>query len=336
MRQFNILRSTKGWLYMWERTIRFRHMRNEAEVRRRVQILDFWKKHGEEAARDAFDVSRRTLYRWQALLGEAGGRLDALDPRSTAPRKTRQRQYPDGLLERIIALCTEHPHLGKKKLAVLLEVSESCAGRCLADLKERHLLPSGKRLSWNAGLGKHREIELIRRPKLRRPEKRGMELDTVIRHVDGKKRYVLTAVDVERRFAFARAYTSHSSATAADFLRQLLTVCPFGIGEVQTDNGSEFARYFEDACTALGITHFHTYPRTPKMNAHVERFNRTLSEDFLVLNRGTLRDDPAAFNGKLVDWLFWYNAVRPHQSLGMVSPLQYIASITGGVPKVVD
>ncbi|MFZ1075206.1 MAG: integrase core domain-containing protein, partial [Minisyncoccia bacterium] len=64
----------------------------------------------------------------------------------------------------------------------------------------------------------------------------------------------------------------------------------------------------------------------PKMNAHVERFNRTVSEDFIMLNRGLLRDDIHSFNLKLVDWLIWYNTKRPHQSLGMVSPLRYIVS----------
>jgi hypothetical protein len=39
-----------------------------------------------------------------------------------------------------------------------------------------------------------------------------------------------------------------------------------------------------------------------------------------------LRDDVLLFNNKLIDWLIWYNTVRPHESLGMVSPLRYIVS----------
>jgi len=172
------------------------------------------------------------------------------------------------------------------------------------------------------------EHDRVYRKKLRRPKgmKRGMELDTVIRFIDGTKRYILTAIDVERRFAFAAAYSSHSSGTAADFLTKIITVCPFPITELQTDNGSEFAKHFESACIALHLTHFHTYPRTPKMNAHIERFNRTLSEDFLQTHRILMRDDLSAFNRSLVDWLLWYNSERPHESLGMLSPLRYIVS----------
>jgi transposase InsO family protein len=226
---------------------------------------------------------------------------------------------------------TEHWKLGKKKLTVLLReegytVSESYVGRVITGLKERQLLPSGKQLSFNARTGEHHEKPVFKRKKLRRKVKRGMELDTIVRFVDGIKRYILTAIDVERRFAFAGAYTSHSSATAADFLRRVLEVCPFVIDELQTDNGSEFAKHFEQACTALGLTHFHTYPRSPKMNPFIERFNRTISEDFIMRNRPLLRDDVHAFNLKLVDWLLWYNTKRPHESLGLVSPLRYIVS----------
>jgi transposase InsO family protein len=153
-----------------------------------------------------------------------------------------------------------------------------------------------------------------------------MELDTVVRFVDNTKRYILTAIDVERRFAFAGAYTTHSSASAADFLEKLIKVCPFPVTELQTDNGSEFALRFEEACAKRNLTHFHTYPRSPRMNGTVERFNRTLSEDFIAWNRALLRDDIDAFNEKLAEWLLWYNTTRPHEALGLVSPLRYIVS----------
>jgi transposase InsO family protein len=115
------------------------------------------------------------------------------------------------------------------------------------------------------------------------------------------KRYILTAIDVERKFAFAGAYTNHSSLSAKDFLLKLKTVCPFEIKEIQTDNGSEFANHFHSACDDLGITHYHTYPRSPKMNAHIERFNRTISEGFIMRNRMLLAMDIDSFNEKLID-----------------------------------
>jgi transposase InsO family protein len=331
MRVFNKFRGTEGWLFMWERTIRYLHMRNETEVRRRAKAIDFWKKHGLAAALDAFDVSRPTLFRWQQALAKKQGHLDALDPRSTAPKNKRRRRYHPKLLERIIEHRTAHHRLGKGPLTVLLNaegfrVSESYIGRCLCDLRNQGRLPTYRHVSISARTGKMVERKRLRRKKIRRAHKRGIETDTVVRFVDGIRRYIYTAIDVEKKFAFAAAYTTHSSASAADFLGKLIAVAPFPVTEIQTDNGSEFAAHFSDACKRLGIVQYHTYPRCPKMNCHVERFNRTLSEDFIAFNRGLLRDDLRAFNEALIDWLLWYNTVRPHQSLGMRSPLGYIVS----------
>lgn len=316
---------------MWERTIRFRSMRNKKEVDRRVKILGFWGEHGAKATEDAFDVSERTLFRWQAALGDAQGKLDALDPKSTAPKEKRRRKVLPEVGAIIIRERTAHPRYGKKKLKVFLkeegyDLSESYTGRVIGDLKKRGLLPQHRKLSFQARTGNHTETVPIRRKKLRRVHKKGMELDTIIRFIDGIKRYILTAIDVEKKFAFAGAYQSHSSASAADFLRRVIEVCPFEINELQTDNGSEFALNFEQACASLGLTHFHTYPRSPKMNPFIERFNRTISDDFIMQNRPLLRDDVHAFNLKMVDWLIWYNTKRPHESIGLVPPLRYIVS----------
>ena len=331
MAYFNKFRGTKGWLYMWERTIRFRTMRKQQEVERRVKILGFWKEHGTKATKDAFSTSRRTLFRWQAALKGRQGHLDALDPQKTTPKTLRKRNILPEVEAFIIEQRTAHPHLGKKKLTVFLKedgyrVSESYTGRVISDLKKRNLLSQHKKMSFYARNGTHHERQQVPRKKLRRKQKSGMELDTIIRFIDGIKRYILTAVDVERKFAFAGAYTSHSSVSAADFLRKVIEVCPFVIDELQTDNGSEFAEHFEAACAILGLTHFNTHVRSPKENAFVERFNRTISEDFIMLNRPLLRDNVSAFNEKMVDWLIWYNTKRPHESLGMVSPLRYIVS----------
>lgn len=328
MQQGNVLRNTQGFAKAAAAALKWRSMRNKAEAQRRVKILDFWHKYGLEATKDAFGTPKATLYRWQQVLNNANGNVSVLDPKSTAPKRRRSRAIPPALEVAIIAWRATHPRLGGKKLAPLLRkqgfvVSVSYVDRCISDLKASGRLPRQIKLSFYAKGGIHRETKKTVIKKQRRAEKHGLEVDTVVRHIDGIKRHTLTAIDIERRFAYARTYTNHSSASARDFLKELLRYAPFSITAIQTDNGSEFAYHFHEACLALNITHYHTYPRSPKMNAHVERFNRTLSEECLIYNRALLRDDVTKFNTVLGDWLHWYNHNRPHESLGFLSPVEY-------------
>ena len=233
MRIFNKFRGTKGWLWLYERQLALARMNNQQEAERRLRILIFWEKHGDEAAQEAFGVSRRTLYRWQRALLAAQGKITGLDRRSTAPKRRRTRVVPLELHERIIALRRDHDRIGKAKIATLCDISESKAGRILSDLKKRGLLPQRRKVSVQGHTGRMHERKRPMVKKLRRPkEKHGLEIDTVVRFVGGTKRYIYTAINLADRFAFAGTYTSHSSATAADFLAKLVDVAPFRIAEI--------------------------------------------------------------------------------------------------------
>jgi len=316
---------------MWERVLRFRYMITE-QAKERVRILAFWEKHGDAAAQEAFNISRRTLFRWQRALRAGAGRLEALNPQKTAPKNRRRRTIDLSVESFIISQRIVHARLGKEKLHALLAQegyrgSVSTVGRILCDLKRAGRLPEHIRYSLYGNTGRLTALKTKRRKKLRRPKGcRVLQVDTVVRFIDGVKRYILTAVDTERRTAFAACYTNHGSASAADFLRKAYAVLPECPRALQTDNGSEFALHFAAACAEKNLTHFHTYPRSPKMNAHVERFNRTLDEEFLSGNRALLRDNVSAFNETLIDWLLWYNGERPHYALGQVSPFRFMLS----------
>ena len=57
-----------------------------------------------------------------------------------------------------------------------------------------------------------------------------------------------------------------------------------------------------------------TYPKTPKMNAHFERFNRSIQEFFVDYYEDPLFTALALFNQKMSDWLVSYNTELPHLS----------------------
>ena len=334
MRQFNKFRGTKGFISMWARVIRFQYMITET-AKQRTRILAFWDKYGLDATKEAFSVSRPTLFRWQKELTSGGGKLEALNKKSTAPKNKRERIISQIVQDFIVKERQYDPHLSKDKLAILMKddrvanLSSSTVGRMLNDLKQRGVLPKHTKLSLSGKTGRLIERKTRKlKVKLRSKGHQGelVKADSIIRFTNGIKRYILTGLDCNSKFAFAYAYTSHSSDTATDFMRMFTSVSPIPTTHIQTDNGSEFANHFEIYLEKNGIVHFHTYPRCPKMNTEIERFNRTLSDAFIKQNRHLLAYDIEAFNKKLIEWLLWYNTRRPHWSLGLISPLKYIVN----------
>lgn len=324
---------TKGFVSTYDVALRFRDMITQ-EAEKRAKILSFWKKYGHLATQEAYGASRATLFRWQKLLDEGRGKLESLVPQSTAPKTKRQRVISESV-KRFILKEREMEKVGKEKIAVLLksdgiaDLSSSTVGRILDDLKKRGILRNPKSLSFSGRTG--RMIERNPKPykkKLRSKSHIGglVKADTIVRFKDGIKRYIVTAIDLETKFAFAYGYVSHGSQHAADFMRTFKGVAPISLTHIQTDNGSEFANHFEAYCDEAGLIHFHSYPRTPKMQSEIERFNRTLSEAFISKHRHLLAYNLPAFNRALMDWLLWYNMRRPHWSIGLISPLRYIVN----------
>ena len=101
---------TKGIVSGWEEAIHFRDMITPS-AKERARILTFWEKHGDTATKEAFHASRATLFRWQSMLDAGGGKLDALNPRSTAPVRKRMRIIHTSIRNLIIKeRSMEHVH----------------------------------------------------------------------------------------------------------------------------------------------------------------------------------------------------------------------------------
>jgi len=335
VRIFNKFRGTKGFISTWERVIRFRDMITE-EAKKRVRILAFWGKYGTEATAEAFKVKKRTLFNWRKKLREGKGKLDSLNPGSRAPQTKRKRLWNSLVLEELRRLREEHPNLGKEKLYPELKAfcdarglkcpKPRTIGRLIKDLGGLRKFPS--KISHFGKVKKINRQKILRKPKDFKAKYPGhcIGLDTVEEIVYGSRRYVITCEDIFGRFSFAWATASHASRAAAEFFGMFCLLFPYPVAFVLTDNGSEFKKHFATALLKLQITHYHTYPKTPKMNAHVERFNRTLQDEFLNYHKSLLLD-PDAFNSKLMDYLIWYNTKRVHYAFGnKLSPVQFLLS----------
>ena len=322
---------------MWERGIRFRYMITE-KAHQRTKILTFWKKYGTEAVEEAYGISPRTLYRWQTTLKKGEGKLEALNPGSRTPKTTRKRLWDARILEELKRIRYQHPNLGKEKLYPILipfctRLNLSCPkpktiGRLIKDMGGLRLVPL--RIT-----GTGRVKPLLRVPALRKPKGlvatypgHVVALDTFEEHINGTRRYVITFIDLYTRFGFAFATSSHASLAAADFFALCQSVFPFPFTIVLTDNGSEFKKHFSESILSLHLTHYHTRPRTPKQNAHSERFNRTVQEEFANYHRSELWVDLDTFNRKLFEWLYWYNTERVHFAFeNKLTPIQFMLSL---------
>jgi len=314
------------------------HPKRES-IERRLEIIKFSDEFGFRATGQAFGKSRSTIFLWKQRLKGSGGKLSVLAPGDRTPRRKRHRVINPFIERFIIEYRTAHPGVDKTAITPVLAVacqrasikpvSESTVGRIIHDLKEKGRLPASRKISINGGSGKL-VIRDKRQPvkKLRRkgfyPARPGelVEIDTVSIFVDGLKRYLLTAIDLPTRFAFAYTYKSSSSTNARDFLEKLRCVAPFQITRVQTDNGHEFHKHFSQACRQQNLMHYLNYPRHPQSNSHVERFNRTIQEQFAYWHTDAL-DEPDDFNRKLMDYLIWYNTEKPHRGIGKLPPLRY-------------
>ncbi|MEW6686868.1 MAG: integrase core domain-containing protein [Candidatus Edwardsbacteria bacterium] len=108
-----------------------------------------------------------------------------------------------------------------------------------------------------------------------------------------------------------------------DFYQRFKSVYPGVIKFWQSDNGAENLGEFDEQLRKDNIPHLFSYLRCPKTNTHIERYNRTLQEEFIDCNLDIIHDK-LLFNQKLADYLIFYHTERPHQSLNFKSPLQYL------------
>jgi transposase InsO family protein len=305
----------------------------------KAKVLVFWEKHGLEATLDAFPVKRPTLFLWQKKFREGGSKLEVLNDKKRIPLMRRKRIWPFEIRQKIrsIRSVEEHLNLGPEKIHPLLssfcgERGLKCPGprtiaRIIADDPEKmRVFP--KKISHFGKIKSIKRQKVLRKPKGIKPEYPGhlIALDTIEKIIQGCRRYVITFEDIYTRFSFAWATKSHASKAAEEFFQLCLKVFPYSFNFlwVLTDNGSEFKKHFAEKLKELHLTHYHTYPKCPQMNTHLERFNRTIQEEFIDYF-GYLLANPDEFNRRLVDYLIFYNTERVHWAFkNKLSPVQFM------------
>ena len=149
---------------------------------------------------------------------------------------------------------------------------------------------------------------------------------TETRRAKGERRigydYLHAAVDDHSRVAYVEVHPDERGETCARFLAR---ACAFYAEEgvkvqaVMTDNAMNYrrSRAFLEAMEALGIAHVPIPSYHPRANGKVERFNRTLLEEWAYVRLYTSNSERLRV---LPRWLNFYNRRRPHTALGGKPP----------------
>ena len=303
------------------------------DARRRLAMLDWHRAHGGNVSRTArhFDYSRPTVYRWLSRFDRS--RLETLEDRGSAPRRRRRPTWTTEQLRAVQAVRQTFPRWGKDKLVILLRrqgiaLSSSMVGRILARLRRSGDLREPRRRRMSVHQRRWSRPYAVRKPAdwpVTRPGDL-VELDTLdIRPLPDRVWKQFTARDVVSRWDTLELGRRANAQAAALVLDRLAERMPFPVRAISIDNGSEFMATFETACQARDIRLFVLPPRSPKLHGAVERANRTHTEEFYEVT--TAEPELEAFQAELLAWETVYNTIRPHQSLGYLTPAEYLASV---------
>jgi transposase InsO family protein len=273
-------------------------------------------------AAESMRISRQTAHKWWRRYQESGA--PGLEDRSSRPRRCPTKTAPK-LERRLVELRRRH-QLGPVRLAPQVGMPASTLHRIwqrngvsrLAELERR----SG-RVVRRIETSRPGELVHVDIKKLGRiPRGGGWRVHGRGNAPDRRKArdgyaYIHSAVDAYSRLAYSEVHPNEQATTAVEFWRRARAFfLSYGITveRVMTDNGSCYiATAFGTELVNMAIIHTRTRPRRPQTNGKVERYNRTLLNEWAYAR--PYRSE-AARTRALAHWLHMYNHHRHHTAIG--------------------
>ena len=275
-----------------------------------------------------FGVSRATIYRWRKM---HDGTLSSLAERLRRPHSHPNQHTPEEL-KLISDMRRRNPEAGLVVFWVKLTLrgykrSIPSLWRVLKRLTLQPIKPPNPKY-----VAKPYEKMLYPGQRVQ-VDVKVVPLACIVPNADGlqERFYQYTAIDEYSRFRFIMAFKEQSTYSSVQFLNALIKAFPFKIECIQTDNGLEFIKSFDERkkgkislfearLKELGITHKLIRPFTPRHNGKVERSHRKDNEYFYATHKFYSFED---FSKQLAVHLKRYNSF-PMRPLAWKSPKQYI------------
>ncbi|MGZ6251107.1 MAG: integrase core domain-containing protein [Candidatus Chromulinivorax sp.] len=282
---------------------------------------------------ETLGVSERSIYRWKNRFKSDG--LDGLEDESRCPKTSRKPQWTSEMKNKVLKKRKEFSFFGKAKIAVMYErehqekISESTTGRILKQLLDERKIQlvddvCGKKITKSRILNDH--AKRLPRGKKSRQAGELIQIDHMSIHVAGLgARKQFNAICPITKFVVQKNYKQATSHAAEDFLKIVIEKMPFTILSIQVDGGSEFMSVFEQACGKKAIPLFVLPPYSPQLNGGIERCNGTFKYEFFKMNKGF--KSQSELENKLDKFTDFYNNIRLHQNLGLLTPCQFIEKL---------
>jgi transposase InsO family protein len=272
-----------------------------------------------------YGVGRQAVHSWLRRYAAEG--MAGLVDRSARP-DTCPHQMPPDVEARVLELRRFHPSWGPRTILNRLtrEGIDPLPGRSsiYRALVRHHLIEPNKR--------RRRPSDYKRWERSRPMELWQMDITAGVYLADGSQASIVTGIDDHSRFCVCAKVVERATAKpVCDALRGAMEV--HGVPEaILTElNGKVFTgRFgpghgtvlFDRICQENGIRHLLTAPRSPTTTGKVERFHKTLKEDFLG---GQIFDSIEDAQAQIDAWVREYNSIREHQSLGDRPPAERFA-----------
>jgi len=283
-------------------------------------------------------VSRATVHKWLRRYAEGGDA--ALEDRSSRP--VRMPARVSAQTERRVLAARRRRKRGAVVLAAELGMNPSTVGRILRRHDVAHLTAidpiSGQRIRASRrseNRYEHREpgamIHVDVKKLGRIPPGGGWRLHGRTEHVRGRGNgydFVHTAIDDRTRLAYSEIHPDEKDLTCAGFLHRALAwfaAHRVRVRRVLTDNAKVYrlGTNWGWVCTAWQIKRRFIKPHCPWTNGKVERFNRTLLNEWAYARAWTSN---TTRRRALDRYLAHYNTRRGHSALGGRPPITRLAA----------
>ena len=256
-------------------------------------------------------VNRETVHLWIKGIQEFG-LIEFLEKYTSAKKGERAKRKIDGLL--------------KTRIFRLRDENRNCCGQKIREfLKDEYGIVLSHTTIYKVLSEKYQLRSKWKKNKARGPVPKAERPREVIQmdSVDFGDVFAFTGIDICSKEVSARLYPSLTAKDGLSFLVLSFTSRFNHTNLLQTDGGSEFKAEFREHAYNYADRFRVSRPYKKNEQAYIESFNRSLRKECLGWGKYRKKDLPS-LNRELDEYLVYYHTKRPHMSLNMKTPDEFL------------